>query len=189
MDKGKTIVVLGFKSGDEAVLTASIAAWQQHFDKCELVVIGNKCELPKGVSFVEFNGNHRDMVKFAAEKLEAEQFVFAFNAYPLSKITLSDIDKPYCNVPGDFSTGLPRLYDKVKLLALKPDAKVSFEQAYFAEKYKGKEPIVLRDLADKIRLQVYDLRPDAYRTKHLLKHKKFLVTNKHGQQAVSSFIS
>ncbi len=189
MEKGKTIVVLGFTSGDEAVLAASLAAWQQHFDKCELVVIGNKCELPKGVSFIEFNGNGRDMVKAAAEKLETEQFVFAFNAYPLAKITLSDIDKPYCNKEGDFSTGLPRLYEKSKVLALKADQKFTFEQVYFAEKYKGKAPIVLHDLSDKIRLQVYNLRPDAYRTKHLLKHKKFLVTNKHGQQAVSNFLS
>ncbi|MFA6400894.1 MAG: hypothetical protein WCX31_04605 [Salinivirgaceae bacterium] len=200
----KVIVVIGFALGDECILAASIEAWKKHLSKCELMVVGDECELPKGVGFIGCpsiagrTDKSRKIVA-AAEALEAESFVFANNTYPLQKIDLSDIDQLFANpAPGndaypiDFATELPRIYEKALVLQLKNDFDIvnvpfNFESKYFNHYSKEKPTVILRDLADKIRLQVYDSRPDEYRTAHLLKHKKFVVVNKHGQKALKDF--
>lgn len=198
MASNKSIIVLGFSIGDEEVLKASLAAWQKHFENATIVVVGEKYELPKGIQLIEcahINGEEGIAKKIAAaaKAVEAESFVYAHNAYPLQQVTLADIDKAYCNphedpLKPDFTTRLPRLYNKQKVLDLKVPAGVSFEQAYSEAHLKGRKQITLRDLSDTIRLQVFGLKPDEYRTKHLLKHKKFLVTTRYGIKAVQRLI-
>ena len=194
MATSKVNLVIGFKLGDEAVLAASLSAWAKHFAKCTVYVVGDKCELPKGVTHIACKTEPGEkglskLIVTAAEKLEGETFVYAHNTYPLQKIDLTDIDKPYCEPDGALNTGLPQLYNSKKVLETKISDKDSFEYTYRMLNNKGKTRIPLHDLSDRIRLMVLGLRPDPYRTKHLLKHKKFVVVTKHGQKALENFFS
>lgn len=118
----------------------------------------------------------------------------------MADFDLSDIDKLYCESLANeqrgviFTTGLPRLYVKLKVLDLADKfefltSPINFENQYFNHYAKNKKPWLLHDLSDWVRIKVMDRFPDEYRTRHLLKHKKFVVTNREGIKAISRFFS